>query len=57
VGNEMSISAAVNIVTWNGPDGTPLSNVADYAQVLDFVCGLHSHSFDAVLTNFRCYKF
>lgn len=37
VGNKMLISAAVSIVTWTGPDGTPLTDVSEYAQVLDYI--------------------
>ena len=48
------ITAAVGIAPWLGPEGNPLKNVSDYAQVMDYICGLYySPSFRAVVFNPR----
>ncbi|KAJ8473778.1 hypothetical protein ONZ51_g7655 [Trametes cubensis] len=33
----LTLSAAVGITPFNGPDGTPMSDVSDFAKVLDYV--------------------
>lgn len=42
LGKGKTITAAVGVVPWTGPDGTPLTDVSDYADELDYICGLYS---------------
>ena len=37
-GGNLTLSAATSIKPWTGPDGTPLTDVSQFSQVLDFIC-------------------
>ncbi|THG95976.1 hypothetical protein EW026_g5768 [Hermanssonia centrifuga] len=37
VGQKLFLTAATSIFPWKGPDGTPLTNVSGFAEVLDYV--------------------
>lgn len=37
-GSSLVLSAATSIKPWNGQDGQPLSDVSQFASVLDFIC-------------------
>ena len=39
-GSNITLSAATSIKPFNGPDGTPLSDVSQFSQVLDFIGAL-----------------
>jgi chitinase len=36
-GDKLQLTAAASSLPWNGPDGNPMSNVSEFAQVLDYV--------------------
>ena len=57
LGTNKTISAAVGLTTWNDANGSPLTNVSAYADVLDYICGLYSPFFNVVLTNSRLRQF
>ena len=56
IGNKM-ITAAVGIKPWLGADKMPLTDVSEYAKVLDSICGLYSPFFNGVLTCSRLRQF
>lgn len=35
------LTAAVGITPWNGPDGNPLTDVSEFAEVLDHIGKFH----------------
>jgi chitinase len=37
VGSNLTLSAAVGITPWNGPDGTPMTNVSEFSNYLDYI--------------------
>lgn len=51
------IAAAVGVRTWNDANGIPTSDVGYYMDVIDYISGLYSPSFSAVLSNSRLRQF